>query len=72
MRLLLEIIVVGALIYLGWEKPFKQWTTEVSAKVGSKQAAPASQETAPATATPTPIPFLRPIQRATAPPGAWR
>jgi len=24
-RLLIEIIIIGALIYLGWEKPFKEW-----------------------------------------------
>jgi hypothetical protein len=25
MRLLCEIFVIGALIYLGWEKPFNEW-----------------------------------------------
>src|SRR5436305_14891407 len=25
MRLLLEIFVIGALIYIGWQKPFTQW-----------------------------------------------
>src|SRR5438874_13767086 len=25
MRFLLEIIIIGALIYIGWEKPFTQW-----------------------------------------------
>jgi hypothetical protein len=25
MRLLGEIIVIGALVYVGWEKPFTQW-----------------------------------------------
>lgn len=72
MRLLVEIFIIGALIYLGWEKPFKQWATEIRAKMPIKQTAAASQETVPATATPTstPLPFLRPIQRATVPPGA--
>ena len=26
MRLLAEVIVIAALIYLGWEKPFRDWT----------------------------------------------
>jgi hypothetical protein len=25
MRLLIEIFVIGALIYIGWEKPFRDW-----------------------------------------------
>jgi hypothetical protein len=25
MRLLCEIFIIGGLIYLGWEKPFKEW-----------------------------------------------
>src|SRR6267142_1300003 len=33
MRLLCEIVVIGALIYLGWEKPFKEW-------IGQKAEAP--------------------------------
>jgi hypothetical protein len=28
MRLLCEILVIGALIYLGWEKPFKEWIVQ--------------------------------------------
>jgi len=68
MRLLIEILVVGALIYFGWERPFKQWADQARAALTSKQAAPGSQE---ATSTPTSIPLLRPIIRATPPPGAW-
>jgi hypothetical protein len=33
MRLLCEILVIGALIYLGWEKPFREW-------IGQKSEAP--------------------------------
>ena len=25
MRLLVEVLVIGGLIYLGWEKPFRDW-----------------------------------------------
>jgi hypothetical protein len=71
MRLLIEILVVGALIYLGWERPFKQWADQARAAVRSEQAAPGSQEGVSATATSTPIPLLRPIIRATPPSGAW-
>jgi hypothetical protein len=42
MRLLVEILIVGGLVYLGWEKPFKRWTDELLDKVILKQAAPAS------------------------------
>src|SRR5438270_11711347 len=47
MRLLVETFIAAALIYLGWEKPFKQWGHEMRAKVTSKEATAASQETAP-------------------------
>ncbi len=74
MRLLVEILVVGALIYLGWEQPFKERANQVRAAVTSKQAAVAQPEStaAPAAPTPTPIPQPRPMIRATPPPGAWR
>jgi hypothetical protein len=29
MRLLCEILVIGALIYLGWEKPLKEWIGQI-------------------------------------------
>jgi hypothetical protein len=28
MRLLVEILIVGALIYFGWNKPFKKYVTQ--------------------------------------------
>ena len=28
MRLLVEIFVIGALLYIGWEKPFRAWVPE--------------------------------------------
>ena len=47
MRLLVETFIAAALIYLGWEKPFKQWGHEIRAKVTSKQATAAPQQTEP-------------------------
>ena len=56
MRLLGEIFIIGALLYLGWEKPFTQWIHGPPPPV--------------VTATPPPPP--KPIVRATATPsGAW-
>ena len=77
MRLLVEILIVGALIYVAWDMPLKQRVDQVQAAVRaampSKQPATAPQEpvVAPAAPTSTPIPLLRPIQRATVPPGVW-
>ena len=56
MRLLGEIIIIGALIYVGWEKPFTEWIHGPPPVV---------------TAVPAPPP-PRPIVRAVATPsGAW-
>src|SRR6266404_6271584 len=47
MRLILEIVIVGVLIYIGWQKPFGEWIhgkappPPPSASVVSKRAAPA-------------------------------
>jgi hypothetical protein len=43
MRLLLEILVVGALIYFGWDVPFKQWSNEASTAM--RALLPARQQT---------------------------
>jgi hypothetical protein len=43
MRLLLEILVVGALIYFGWDVPFKQWSNEASTAM--QALLPARQQT---------------------------
>ena len=75
MRLLVEILIIGALIYLAWDMPLKQRADQVQAAVRavvkSKPPAAAPEETVapPAAPTSTPIPLLRPIQRATVPPG---
>jgi hypothetical protein len=47
MRLLCEIFIIGGLIYLGWEKPFKEW-------IGQKSAQPSLIAN-----TPAPQPILR-------------
>jgi hypothetical protein len=48
--LLIEIIIIGALIYLGWEKPFKERVNQV------RGISAAAQKTLAATPTPTPTP----------------
>jgi hypothetical protein len=80
MRLLAEILIVGGLISLGWEQPFKERLEQVETAVraaASKIKPTAIPQEAPvpaaSTAMPTPVPqpkviFVTP----TAPPrGAW-
>jgi hypothetical protein len=55
-RLLIEIIIIGALIYLGWEKPFKEWVDQVRGISAVKQTESAAQRTLAETPTPTPTP----------------
>ena len=77
MRLLVEILIIGALIYLAWDMPLKQRAEQVQAAVRaalpSKQPATAPEETVttPVPQTTTPVPRPRPIIRATPPRGAW-
>jgi hypothetical protein len=33
MRLLVEIVVIGALISLGWNTPFKEWSNRANTKI---------------------------------------
>jgi hypothetical protein len=70
MRILAELFVIGALIYLGWEQPFKERVDQVRAKVTGKQTQVAPQ----AIVTPTPAPRIVPgiIRQPTPHPGAWR
>jgi hypothetical protein len=46
MRLLAEIVVISALIYFGWNTPFKQWsnraTTEIQKLLPSKRQTPSA------------------------------
>jgi hypothetical protein len=56
MRLLIEIIIIGGLIYLGWEKPFKERMDQVLGSSAVKQTVPAAERTLTETPTPTPTP----------------
>ncbi|PYJ24067.1 MAG: hypothetical protein DME99_00760 [Verrucomicrobia bacterium] len=71
MRLLVEIFIIGGLIYLGWEQPFKEQLDQVRAKVTAKQAQVAPQEL---TRRPAPAPRIAPdmIHDPSVPRGAWR
>jgi hypothetical protein len=79
-RLLIEVLIIGALIYLGWEQPFKgrleQVQTAVRAAASKIKPTAIPQKTpvpvAPRT-TPTAIPQPRAIIGAptATPPGAW-
>jgi hypothetical protein len=53
MRLLLEIVIVSALIYFGWNKPFKEWAAQGTARATSKIHAPAWEDNS-AAQKPTP------------------
>jgi len=71
MRLLGEIFVIGALIYFGWEKPFKESVDQVRSKLTGK---PTEVAPIPAAPTPTPAPRIVPgIQGLSTPTpsGAW-
>ena len=48
MRLLVEIVIVAALIYLGWNTPFKDWAAQGGAMATSKIHAPAWEDNASA------------------------
>ena len=34
-RLFIEIVIIAAVIFLGWNKPFKDWTDQAYAKINS-------------------------------------
>ena len=36
MRLLAELVIIGALIFFGWNKPFKEQVAQASATIESK------------------------------------
>jgi hypothetical protein len=44
MRLLVEIVIVAVLIYLGWNRPFKEWAAQGGAMATSKIHAPAWED----------------------------
>jgi predicted negative regulator of RcsB-dependent stress response len=35
MRLLAELVIIAALIFFGWNKPFKDWTAQAHTKISS-------------------------------------
>jgi len=35
MRLVVEIVIIGAVISLGWSKPFKDWTDQANRTITS-------------------------------------
>ena len=44
MRTLAEIFVIAALIYFGWDKPFKDWSDGARVKLTGKHAEVVPQE----------------------------
>jgi hypothetical protein len=56
MRLLIEIIIIGGLIYLGWEKPFKERMHQLRWTSAVKQTMRAAEKSLAETPTPTPTP----------------
>jgi hypothetical protein len=57
MRTLIEIIIIGGLIYLGWEKSFKERMDQVRGSSAIKQTMRAAEKTLADTPTPTPTPI---------------
>jgi hypothetical protein len=66
MRLLLEILIIGVLIWAAWEKPFRDWLPSPLKKL----AAVTAQPTPSPTPAPTAAPQLHPTVRST-PSGSW-
>jgi hypothetical protein len=44
MRLLVEILIIAGLLYLGWDRPFKDWAAQGYAIATSKVPASLSAE----------------------------
>jgi hypothetical protein len=44
MRLLIEIVIIAGLIYVGWDRPFKEWATKGGAVTRWKIHVPAWEE----------------------------
>jgi hypothetical protein len=70
-RLLVEILIVGGLIYLGLEQPLKDRIGQVREKVTGKEAQVVQEIVSP---TPRPAPRVVPgiVREPTPPRGAWR
>jgi len=70
---LLEILIIGGLIYLGWEIPFKQRVDQLNGRQPvDATSVPVAATPISDAATPSPVPRLRPLSRITpTPSGAW-
>jgi hypothetical protein len=71
MRLLVEILIVGGLIYLGWDTSFKQRVDQVHAGVNAVGQAVSKRATPSAETAAAPAPQVRPIIQATPQHGSW-
>src|SRR5260370_31005063 len=73
MRALAEIFIIAALIYFGWDKPFKIWVDDARRMLPGKQTTEvAPQNVVPPRPTPTPAPQIVPgIVRQPTPSGEW-
>jgi hypothetical protein len=73
MRTLVEIFIIGALIYFGWEQPFKESVDQLRTKLTGKPTQVAPQEVVPPRPTPTPAPRIVPgvVRQPTPQHGAW-
>ena len=73
MRTFAQIFIFAALIYFGWNKPFKIWVDDARRMLGGKPAEVAPQEVVPPRPTPTPAPRIIPgiIRQPTPPRGDW-
>jgi hypothetical protein len=56
MRTLIEIIIIGGLIYLGWEKSFKERMDQMRGSSAIKQTMRAAERTLAATPAPSSTP----------------
>jgi hypothetical protein len=36
MRFVIEVVIIGAVLSLGWNKPFKDWTAQVNRTITSE------------------------------------
>jgi hypothetical protein len=57
MRTLIAIIIIGGLIYLGWEKPFKERLHQLRVSPAVKQTMSKAERTLAETPTPAPKPI---------------
>ena len=72
MRTLAQIFIIAALIYFGWNKPFKDWVDDARRMLPGKPTEVAPQDVVPPRPTPTPAPRIVPgIIRQPTPSGAW-